>query len=120
MKRPLILAGAVVATLFAATAARAGHVDWSIGIAVPPVTTVVSSGYAVPVGYAPRPRVLYSAPAPVYASPAVVYRTPAPVYDEPAPYEVERYYGEPRYRPSPWLKRRAQLGLPLSTPDARG
>jgi 3-hydroxybutyryl-CoA dehydrogenase len=26
--------------------------------------------------------------------------------------------GEPRYRPSPWLARRAQLGLPLTQPDA--
>ena len=27
------------------------------------------------------------------------------------------FYGEPRYRPSPWLKRRAALGLSLLTPD---
>lgn len=27
------------------------------------------------------------------------------------------FYGDPRYRPSPWLKRRALLGLPLDTPD---
>jgi 3-hydroxybutyryl-CoA dehydrogenase len=26
--------------------------------------------------------------------------------------------GDPRYRPSPWLARRAQLGLPLTQPDA--
>jgi 3-hydroxybutyryl-CoA dehydrogenase len=25
--------------------------------------------------------------------------------------------GDPRYRPSPWLRRRARLGLPLTTPD---
>jgi 3-hydroxybutyryl-CoA dehydrogenase len=30
-----------------------------------------------------------------------------------------RFYGEPRYRPSPWLKRRAALGLSLSAPDGR-
>jgi 3-hydroxybutyryl-CoA dehydrogenase len=30
---------------------------------------------------------------------------------------LQAFYGEPRYRPSPWLKRRALLGLPLSTPD---
>ncbi|CAD5107067.1 3-hydroxyacyl-CoA dehydrogenase [Zestomonas carbonaria] len=27
------------------------------------------------------------------------------------------YGGEPRYRPSPWLRRRVQLGLPLTTPE---
>ncbi len=33
--------------------------------------------------------------------------------------ELQRTYGEPRYRPSPWLKRRAWLGLSLTTPDGR-
>ncbi len=32
---------------------------------------------------------------------------------------LQAYYGEPRYRPSPWLKRRAQLGLSLSAPEGR-
>lgn len=27
------------------------------------------------------------------------------------------FYGDPRYRPSPWLKRRALLGVPLDTPE---
>ena len=27
------------------------------------------------------------------------------------------FYGEPRYRPSPWLRRRAQLGISLLTPE---
>ncbi|MDI4663574.1 3-hydroxyacyl-CoA dehydrogenase [Xanthobacter autotrophicus] len=27
------------------------------------------------------------------------------------------FYRDPRYRPSPWLKRRARLGLPLHAPD---
>jgi len=27
------------------------------------------------------------------------------------------FYGDPRYRPSPWLTRRAQLGVSLSTPE---
>jgi len=31
---------------------------------------------------------------------------------------MSRVYGEPRYRPSPWLARRAQLGLSLTQPDA--
>lgn len=29
------------------------------------------------------------------------------------------FYQDPRYRPSPWLKRRVMLGLPLSAPDGR-
>ncbi|MDX2202598.1 MAG: 3-hydroxyacyl-CoA dehydrogenase [Hyphomicrobiaceae bacterium] len=29
------------------------------------------------------------------------------------------FYQDPRYRPSPWLKRRVMLGLPLSTPEGR-
>jgi 3-hydroxybutyryl-CoA dehydrogenase len=28
------------------------------------------------------------------------------------------FYGDPRYRPSPWLKRRAMLGVSLFTPEA--
>jgi len=27
------------------------------------------------------------------------------------------FYQEPRYRPSPWLKRRAALGVSLLTPE---
>lgn len=34
--------------------------------------------------------------------------------------ELESFYNEPRYRPSPWLKRRALLELSLTTPDGRG
>lgn len=30
------------------------------------------------------------------------------------------FYGEPRYRPSAWLKRRAALGLSLLTPEGKG
>lgn len=33
--------------------------------------------------------------------------------------DLERFYGEPRYRPAPWLKRRVLLDLPLTTPDGR-
>jgi 3-hydroxybutyryl-CoA dehydrogenase len=32
---------------------------------------------------------------------------------------LQGFYGEPRYRPSPWLKRRVALGLPLSAPEGR-
>lgn len=31
---------------------------------------------------------------------------------------VESFYGDPRYRPSPWLVRRARLGVPLATPES--
>jgi len=31
---------------------------------------------------------------------------------------MQAFYGDPRYRPSPWLKRRARLGVPLDTPEA--
>lgn len=31
---------------------------------------------------------------------------------------MQAYYGDPRYRPSPWLKRRAMLGVPLTTEEA--
>lgn len=30
---------------------------------------------------------------------------------------MQAFYGDPRYRPSPWLKRRALLGLSLLTPE---
>jgi 3-hydroxybutyryl-CoA dehydrogenase len=32
---------------------------------------------------------------------------------------LHAFYGEPRYRPSPWLKRRVALDLPLSAPEGR-
>ncbi len=31
---------------------------------------------------------------------------------------LQAFYGDPRYRPSPWLKRRAQLGVSLLHPEA--
>ncbi len=31
---------------------------------------------------------------------------------------MQAYYGDPRYRPSPWLKRRAMLGVSLTTPES--
>ncbi|HEY6864848.1 MAG TPA: 3-hydroxyacyl-CoA dehydrogenase [Burkholderiales bacterium] len=31
---------------------------------------------------------------------------------------MQAFYGDPRYRPSPWLKRRALLGVSLLTPEA--
>ena len=32
--------------------------------------------------------------------------------------EMWNFYGDPRYRPSPWLTRRARLGISLMTPEA--
>ncbi|HRD75652.1 MAG TPA: 3-hydroxyacyl-CoA dehydrogenase [Hyphomicrobiaceae bacterium] len=32
---------------------------------------------------------------------------------------LEAFYKEPRYKPSPWLKRRVMLGLPLATPEGK-
>lgn len=32
---------------------------------------------------------------------------------------LHAFYQDPRYRPSPWLKRRVMLGLPLSTPEGK-
>ena len=31
---------------------------------------------------------------------------------------LQDFYGDPRYRASPWLKRRARLGVSLLTPEA--
>ena len=65
MKRSLVLALAAGATLFAASAAHASDVRWSIGIGLPPVATVISNG---PV-YGGAPVVVgspYYAPAPYY------------------------------------------------------
>jgi 3-hydroxybutyryl-CoA dehydrogenase len=30
---------------------------------------------------------------------------------------LQAFYGDPRYRPSPWLRRRAKLGVSLATPE---
>jgi hypothetical protein len=56
MKRPLVVLCAAAAALFAASAAEAGGVSWSVGVNVPPVATYVSGGpawYPAPVRYAP-------------------------------------------------------------------
>jgi hypothetical protein len=88
MKRPLILALAAGATLLAAGAAQAhGNVQWSVGISLPPVATVIGNGpgfYAAPV-YEPAPvrylpPVVYRAPPVVYEAPPVVVRAPRPYY----------------------------------------
>jgi hypothetical protein len=76
MNKPLIAALATAATLMAAGAAHAGsNVQWSVGIELPNVATVISN-FPVP----PLPRVVVQQPAVVYA--------PAPVVYEPAPQVV--------------------------------
>ena len=101
MKRSFVLAAVAAATLFAANAAHAGGVNWSVGVSLPPVATVVSSGpayypapyYAPGYSYYPEP-VYYSAPAysyypaPVYYAPRVYAPRPRVVV-APRPY----YYG---------------------------
>ena len=95
MQRSLILAAAAAATLFTATAANAGgHVNWSVGINLPPVATVVSSP-----GYYPAPA-YYGAPAyypePVYYSAPSYY--PAPVVYAPRVYAPWPRVGYPAPR----------------------
>ena len=96
MTKTLIAAFATAATLLAAGTARAGDVQWSIGINLPPIGTVISNApvYApVPV-YAPArvsapPPVFYAPPPVIYEPPPVVYR-PAPRVVYPAPVVVGR------------------------------
>ena len=104
MVRPLLLALAVPLALLGSGAAHAGNVQWSIGINVPAITTVISNG---PVFRAPP--VVYQAPAPVY------YEEPAPVYYEEAPQIV--YRPVPRYyAPAPVVYVRP---VPIAYPRVR-
>ena len=96
MKRPLVVLCAAAATLFAASAAKAGGVTWSVGVNVPPVSTYVAGGpgwYASP-GYPAAP-IVY-APAPVYAEPYVsVYDVPYGVYAAPVYHRRPHYWAAP-------------------------
>ncbi|MEO8153781.1 MAG: hypothetical protein ABI605_11980 [Rhizobacter sp.] len=69
--------------------AHAANVQWSIGINLPVVGTVISSE---PMYQEPRP---YYAPAPVYVEPApvVVYRPEPRVVYRPDPYYAPRFQG---------------------------
>lgn len=93
--KKLMISLAAGAALLAAGAANASTVHWSIGINLPPVATVVSSG---PV-YAPR--VVYPAPRRFYE--------PAPVVYAPRPevYETRPVVYAPRvvYAPAPIVRR---------------
>lgn len=89
-----VLIGILAAAGFglSTTAAQAGGVHWSIGVNLPPVSTVISSGPA----YGPAP--VYAAPPVYYAPPPVVYAPPvyvrpAPRYYVPAPAPVVVYRG---------------------------
>jgi len=96
MKRPLFVLCAAAATLFAASAAQAGGVSWSVGVNVPPVATYISGGpawYPAP-GYPAAP-IVY-APAPVYAEPYVgVYDVPYGVYAAPVYHRRPHYWVAP-------------------------
>ena len=100
MRKPLIAALATAATLLAAGAAQAGgNVQWSVGVNLPNVATVISNFpfpvlptvvvqqapvvYSQPqVVYQPAPRVIYERPV-VYQQPVVVYQQP--VVSQPVP-----------------------------------
>ena len=103
MKRTWILGLVAAGSLLGAGAARASDVHWSIGVNLPPVATVISSGpsyfpappvvYAPGVGYAPpvvyqepvyeAPTVVYREPRAYYRPPTVVYRAPTVAYTSP-------------------------------------
>jgi hypothetical protein len=85
MKRSFVLAAAAAATLLTATAANAGNVNWSVGISLPPVGTVISSGPAYPAPYYGAPSYSYY-PEPVYYSAPAYSYYPAPVYYAPRVY----------------------------------
>ena len=96
---------AAAALALSAGAAHAGGVNWSIGINLPPVATVISNGPA----YYPGP--VY-APAPVYYEPPVVYR-PVPRYYAPPPViyrPVPRYHGPPAVVYRGWDGHRGHRG----------
>jgi hypothetical protein len=88
MKKMLVPALAAAA-LLGAGAAHAGNVQWSIGINLPPVATVITGG---PV-YLPPPPVVYAPPPVVYTPPPRVVYAPAPVVVHPVPRVV---YSQPR------------------------
>jgi len=80
MTKPLIAALATTASLFAAGAAQAGgHVQWSVGVNLPSVSTVISN-FPVPV----LPTVVvHQAPVVVHPAPRVVYQREVVVVPQP-------------------------------------
>ena len=81
---------ALTAALCATGAARADHVQWSVGIQAPlgngaSIGTVFGNGGVAPMVvaapvYVPAPRPVYVPAPPVYVAPAPVYYEPEPVY----------------------------------------
>jgi len=112
MKRSWLIAAAAATTLFAATAAHASRVNWSVNVDLPPIGAVVSSGYGQ--GYGHDYRQDYGrgyghdydygrgyghgyghgyggyAPRPVYRSHVYPIYQPAPVYAPVPIYVVPR------------------------------
>jgi hypothetical protein len=76
-----------------AGSAHASNVQWSVGINLPAVGTVISNA---PVYYPPAPVYVEPAPVVVYRPappPVVVYRPAPQVVYRPAPVYAPRYYG---------------------------
>ena len=101
IRRSLVLAAVGLAGAVTGGVAQAGDVNWSIGINLPPVATVISGGpiYGPPVAVYDPPPVIY--PAPVYRAPPVVYGPPV-VYAPPVVYRGPRFDPRP---PGPWFHR---------------
>lgn len=108
MKKPLIAALAAATVLAAGAAHAGGNVQWSVGVNLPNVATVISNFpfppiptvviqqapvYAPPpVVYQPEPRVVYQPePRVVYQRPVVVYQEPVVVY-QPVPVSYGRHW----------------------------
>lgn len=113
MKRSLILALAAGATLLCAGAARASEVQWSVGIDLPPIGTVISNGPFVPLPF------FHSGPR--YVAPPVVYRAPPVVYRQPYPFQGYRGYRTRYERPAPVFHGRdGRWGQDSRARDQRG
>jgi hypothetical protein len=88
-----LIAVVAMSAALCAGAAKAGEVNWTIGVSAPlgngaSIGTVFSNGYPAPVYVAPAP--VFHVPSPVvYARPAVVY-APAPVVYAPPVYMPRR------------------------------
>jgi hypothetical protein len=106
----MVAGTAVVLSLGLAGHAAQAHVNWSVGINLPPVGTVISNApmyYSAPV-YVQQPPVYYT-PPPVYYQPRPIYYQPAPIYYRQPPryaapmyqpvYPEQRYWDRDRYHP---------------------
>jgi hypothetical protein len=104
MRMPVIASLAACAALVAAGSAHAGgNVQWSVGVNLPNVATVISN-FPVPVlpqvvVHAP-PQVVYREPRPVVVQPVprVVYQPHVVVVGRPVPVSYGPYWRHGRYR----------------------